>query len=453
MKVLIGAGAVLLVGAVVGASLLGKQKQKGEEVYMAKAARRTVVSAVSASGQIQPKTKVNVQSSVIGEIVKLPVKEGDPVRRGDLLVQVDPDRYRAEVDRLEATVRMNRIAIEQQQVSLENSRRIHRRHQDLRREGFVSPELLEKSELEARVGEINLKSLAEQVSQAEAALAKARDELRKTTITSPIDGVVTKLNAELGEMTLTGTMNNPGTVILVVSDMSEVLAEVEVDETRIVKVKPTETARVVVDAVGELHPYDGTVTEIAGTAVKRQGQEVQVFPVKIALSQPDERLRPGMTAKARIETEKTENALTVPIQAVLLKPAKEVDQVLASRAEKKGAGSENKENREERTEKGKEKDETGEAGKGKDDKREVVFAVVSGKAVLTPVRTGMSDETDAVVLEGLSEGDTVVTGPYRAIKKLKDKDAVREKKEKAKEKEEEEKEGRDKAGAEGGGRD
>ena len=404
-RILIGAGVVLALGAILAIGLSRKERAKGEEVYMAKAARKDLVSAVSATGRIEPRTKVNVQSSVIGEIVKLPVKEGQGVRKGDLLVQVDPDRYRAEVDRLEASLRMNRIAVEQQQVNLENARRTLRRHQDLQKQGFVSPEILERSELEVHLGEINLKSLQEQIFQAQAALAKARDELRKTTITSPMDGVVTKLNAELGEMTMTGTMNNPGTVILVVSDMSEVLAEVDVDETRIVKVKPGQTARITVDAVGELHPYRGKVTEIAGTAVRRQGQEVQVFPVKVALEDADDRLRPGMTAKASIEAERSEGAVTVPIQSVLVKPAVEVSKT------------------------------------ADDQKREIVFQVVSGKAVLTPVRTGMSDETDVVILQGLREGDTVVTGPYREVKKLKDGDAVREKHQKL---EEEKGEGKEK---------
>ncbi len=431
-KILIAAGVVLVLGTVVAVSVLGKERKKGEEVYMGKAARRDLVSAVSASGQIEPRTKINVQSLVIGQIVKLPVKEGDKVRAGDLLVQVDRAPYQADVDRLEATLRVNRIAIEQQQVALDNARRILRRYRDLGGQGFVSPEALEKTELDVRTGEINIKSLTEQVSQAEAALAKARDELRKTTITSPIDGIVTKLNAELGEMTLTGTMNNPGTVIMVVSDMGAVLAEVDVDETRIVKVKPGETARVVVDAVGELHPYAGRVTEIAGTAVKRQGQEVQVFPVKIALDRPDERLRPGMTAKARIEAEKADGAVTVPIQSVLLKPAKEVERLLASRGDTKDPAGKEKEK------KAPSPAPTREGAKGEDeDKREVVFKVVSGKAVLQAVRTGMSDETDVVILEGLAEGDAVVTGPYRAVKKLKDGDLVREKQEKAGEEKEE----------------
>lgn len=422
-KIIVGAGVVVALGAVVAVSLLGKDKEKGEEVYMAKAAKKTVVSAVSANGLIQPRTKVNVQSSVIGEIVALPVKEGQRVKKGDLLVQIDPQRYRSEVDRLQANLRMSRIGIEQQEVALANAQRILKRYDDLRSRGLVSPEAQEKTELDSRLAEINLKSLKEQVDQADAALAIASDQLQKTTIRTPIDGVVTKLNAELGEMTMTGTMNNPGTVIMIVSDLSEILAEVDVDETRIVKVRPGQTARVVVDAVGELHPYQGTVTEIASTAVKKAGQEVQVFLVKVALDRPDDRLRPGMTAKARIETERADDAITVPIQAVLLKPAKEVAKILADREAKAG-----------RHEPAKAEAPAPSSAAGKDapaeEKREIVYTVVSGKAVLTPVRTGMSDETDAAILEGVAEGDTVVTGPYRAVKTLKDQDAVKTKQDK-----------------------
>jgi HlyD family secretion protein len=415
-KVLIGVGVIVVLGAVVAASMMGKKKEKGEPVYMAKAEKRTLVSAVSATGLLQPKTKVNVQSMVIGEIVKLPVKEGDRVAKGDLLVQIDPQQYRTEVDRLDAMLRMNRISIEQQQVALANARKILARQQDLQQKGFVSPESFERAELDARVGEINLKSLDEQVTQAAAALDKARDALTKTTIRTPIGGIVTKLNAELGEMTMTGTMNNPGTVIMVVSDMSEVLAEVDVDENRIVKVKPGQSARVVVDAIGELHPYSGKVTEIAGTAVKRAGQEVQVFPVKIALDQPDERLRPGMTSKARIETERATDAVTVPIQSVLLKTPKEIEAAMATHGSPKSATPATA---------------TVDASSSPDgDKQEVVFKVEGGKAALTKVRSGLSDETGVVIVDGLKEGDTVITGPYRAVKAMKNGDLVRKKEDK-----------------------
>jgi len=201
---------------------------------------------------------------------------------------------------------------------------------------------------------------------------------------------------------------------------------VDVDETRVVQVAPGKRARVVVDAVGELHPYEGRVVEIAGTAVKRQGSEVQIFPVKIALDTPDARLRPGMTAKARIETERADHAVTVPIQSVLVKPRKEVAEVLAARG-KKGKPGKPAADAAVAAEPVAPTPVSAAGGERKieADQREVVYKVVDGKAVLTPVRTGISDESDVSVLEGLKVGDRLVTGPYRALKKLKDGEAVR----------------------------
>ncbi len=450
-KILVGAGVVAVLGTIVALSLRDRESAKGKEVYLAKAALRDLASSVSANGRIEARTRVNVQSSVIGEIVELPVKEGDAVRRGQLLVQIDPERYRSEVQQLEASLRVQRIAVEQQEASLENLRRTLRRNRELFAQQLVAPETLERSELDVLQAEIGVKGLQEQVAQAEATLAKARDELRKTTIVSPMDGVVTQLNAEKGEITLTGTMNNPGTVILVVSDMGEILAEVDVDENRVVQVRPGQTAGVVVDAIGEAHPYRGHVTEIAGTAVKRPGTEVQVFAVKVALEDRDEKLRPGMTARARIETERTEDAVVVPIQAVLLRPAREVDEVLAGRAGGKDKAAAKKEEapggqaalaaetaqaRADAPAKPGLREGEKKTGGTLDKRREIVFKLVDGKAVLTPVRTGISDETGVIVLEGLAQGDTVVTGPYRAVKGLKDGDAIREKKEEEEEGEE-----------------
>ena len=419
-KGLIAGGAVLVVAVIVGASALSRPKEKGEEVYMAKAAVKDVASFVSATGRIEARTKVNVQSSVIGEIVQLPVKEGDVIRKGDLLVQIDPERYRQEVERLDSAVRMQRIAIEQAEVALANSDRQHRRNLALfGTSGLVSQETLDRSELDLRQRSIDLKSLQEQVAQAQASLAKAQDDLSKTTLRAPIDGTVTKLNAEKGEITLTGTMNNPGTVIMIVSDMSEILATVDVDETRVTQVRLGQPARVVVDAVGEAKPYTGKVVEVAGSAVQRTGQQTQVFEVEVALDTVDASLRPGMTAKARIETERADQAVTVPIQAVMLRPAKD----LADAAPKKD-----------------EKDEKPEAPPAADEAKtpkpdakvgetkECVFLVEDGKARLHPVRSGISDETSVVIAEGIKDGETVVTGPYRALRDLKNGDAVREKK-------------------------
>jgi len=423
-KSLIGVGAVVIVGAIVGASVLSRPKPKGEEVYMAKAAKTDLSSFVSATGRIEARTKVNVQSSVIGEIRELPVKEGDVVKKGDLLVQIDPERYRTEVDRLLSAVRMQKIAIEQAEVSLENSQRKFQRNESLRGgSGLVSQEAYEVSELDFHSRSIELRSLKEQVQQADASLARARDDLSKTTIRSPMDGTVTQLNAEKGEITLTGTMNNPGTVIMVVSDMGEILATVDVDETRVTQVRLGQPARVVVDAVGEAKPYTGKVFEIAGSAVQRAGQQTQVFEVKVALDTVDAQLRPGMTAKARIETQSAKDVVTVPIQAVMLRPAGELAKAAAGGAKAKD-DAKNAEAKPDDAGKDDAKKVDAKVGETK----ECVFVVENGKARLRAVKSGLSDETSVAVVEGLKEGETVVTGPYRGLRDLKDGDAVREKK-------------------------
>jgi HlyD family secretion protein len=407
-KGLIAVGALVVVGGIIGASVLSHPKAKGEEVYQAKAAAKDLASFVSATGRIEARTKVNIQSSVIGEIREMPVKEGSVVKKGDLLVQIDPVRYKAEVDRLDSAVRMQKIAVEQAEVSLVNAERKYRRNQSLLgNSGLVSQEAFEASELEFNSRTIDLRSLKEQAEQAEASLLQARDNLSKTTIRSPIDGMVTKLNAEKGEITLTGTMNNAGTVIMIVSDMSEILATVDVDETRVTHLKPGQTARVVVDAVGEAKPYTGKVFEIAGSAIQRPGQQTQIFEVKVALDTIDAQLRPGMTAKARIETDRADHVVAVPIQAVMLRPQKDFEDP------KKGAGAKP----------------AAAAVPGKvGDTTECVFVVDGGKAALRPVKSGISDETSVAILEGLKDGDTVVTGPYRALRDLKNGDAVKEKK-------------------------
>lgn len=423
-KILIGAGAVVAIGAIVAVSVLSKSEESGEEVYMAEVAKGDIVSSVAASGKIEARTKVNVQSSVIGEIVGLPVKEGDVVHRGDLLVQIDPERYRSEVDRLSAGLRMQKIQLRDAAVRLEDAKRRMIRSRDLfDGSGLVSQEALEQAELQVATGEIGLESLREQIAQAEASLARAKDDLAKTTIRSPIDGTVTQLNAEKGEITLTGTMNNPGTVIMVVSDMSEILAEVDVDETRVVQVEHGQRARIVVDAVGESKPYLGAVNEIAGTAIQRQGEQVQVFPVKVVLDDVDPQLRPGMTAKAKITTKSAESVLTIPIQAVVLRPEKEVAEALSKDKKEKPSepepATQASDESPQPTETEKKKTASGD--------REVVFRVVDGKAVLTPVKTGISDDVSVAILEGLAEGDTVITGPYRTVKTLEQGDAVKKK--------------------------
>lgn len=427
-NLLVAAG-IVVVGGIVLASVLTRPKAKGEEVFMAKAATKDITSFVQATGRIEARTKVNVQSSVIGEIVGLPVKEGDVVKKGDLLVQIDPERYRQEAERLESAVRSQGIATEQAQIALENAERQYKRNQTLfATSGLVSQEALERSELDYRSRTIDLKSMKEQSAQAEASLAKARDELSKTTLRSPMDGTVTQLNAEKGEITLTGTMNNPGTVIMVVSDMQEILATVDVDEARVTQVDLGQKARIVVDAVGEAHPYVGKVIEVAGSAVQRPGQQTQVFEVKIALDTVDAKLRPGMTAKARIETKSAPGVIAIPIQAVMLRPKSEIEKAASP---DKGKAETQKDAKPSPSPSPSAspslKPAAGTPAGASGDTHECVFVVVSGKTKLRSVTTGISDETSVAILDGVKDGETIVTGPYRALRDLKDGAAVKEK--------------------------
>lgn len=406
-KVLIAVTVVVALGIVFYVSMK-KSNDKGVDVYVHKADRGDLTSEVSASGIIEPKLKVDISSNVIGQIVEIDVEEGQSVNKSDFLLQIDPQRYKAEVDRWEAQVRVAKINIEQAEVNLKESESNLKRVKSLYEKGFASERELEQATIKFESAQVQLKSAKEQVRQSEAQLDRAKDELAKTTFNAPMSGIVTKLNAEEGETVITGTMNNPGTVIMTISDMSQVLATVNVDETDINQVKAGQNCEVSVDAV-EDKVYKGKVHDIASSASK--DQEVSVFKVEIAIDEPDENLKPGMSSRAEIETDSRTDIITIPLQAVV----------------EREINSDDKDNKEDTSK-----------GKGKKEKKEVVFVVKDGKAVRTPVKTGISSISDIEIISGLKKGDMVVSGPYRTLKKLKDGDKVKVKEEKEEKEEEEE---------------
>jgi HlyD family secretion protein len=386
-KVLIVVILIVVIGLIFYLSMKSNNG-KGVEVYVHKTAKGELTSKVSASGIIEPKLKVNISSNVIGQIVELGVLEGQEVKKGDFLLQIDPQRYKAEVDSWAANVRVAKINVEQAEVNLKESESNLERIKSLYEKGFVSQRELEQDTIKHESAQVQLKSAKEQVRQSEANLERAKDELAKTTFIAPMSGVVSKLNAEEGETVITGTMNNPGTVIMIISDMSRVLATVNVDETDINQVKIGQNCEVSVDAV-EDKIYSGEVVEIASSASKEQ--EISIFEVKIAINQPDENLKPGMSSRAEIETHYRSNILAIPLQSVV---DREVD-----------------------------------TKEGKKEKKEVVFIVKEDKAVMTLVKTGISSTSDIEITSGIKEGDLVVSGPYRTLKNLKDGDNVKIKEE------------------------
>lgn len=420
-KILIGAGVLALVVAVVAVSLKqSAARGRGVKVYMEDAAKEArLIAIVSASGEIRPRVEVNISSQVPGQIVSLPVEEGDRVRAGQVLVQLDPQRYRSEVERLEAVLRMTKVNVAKEHVSLKTAELNLGRQEALHAKNIVSDDLLDQARLQVDAGRIAEQALEEQVRQVEADLARAKDDLSKTTLKAPISGLATRVNAKLGEQVIIGTMNNPGTVILTLSDMAEVLAEVKVDETEVTEVKEGQKAKVRVDAV-ESQSYDGVVESISNAAL-REGT-VSRFPVKVRLTSPDARLRPGMSAHADVEVDQREDVLAIPLQAVVRRSLK--DFLARDGVKRPGNGVE-----------AAAKGADAGAGEkipddlaGKDPEREqlqVVLVERAGRARMTRVKTGISDAFRVEILEGLQPGDHVILGPYRRLRSLKNDDWVR----------------------------
>jgi len=397
-RVLVGAAVAVALALIVFASIRATSAGPQTRVYAEAAERRSITHTVTASGQIHPRIKVNISAHVIGKIEKLYVRDGDPIEAGQPFLQLERQAFqaarddaRARLGMAETELRRAEVALADQQVRLERARR-------LRAEGVVSVETLESAELQSRTAELALVTAREGIDQAKALLEKAEDDLRKTTIWAPIAGRVIALNAEEGEVVVSGTMNNPASVIGTIADTSEMLAEVDVDETEVVDVRPGLEAEIEVDAVPDAR-YAGRVVEVGSSGYAKANQpDVQFFLVKILLDAPDEKLRPGMSARARIRVETHDDAVVVPIQAVV------------ERAPVSAAGGEPHASTE---------------AAGEAEEVPVVFVVEDGRVRQRPVETGISDATDVELRSGVDAGAEVVTGPYRSIKKLRDGDRVK----------------------------
>ncbi len=391
----IGVGAVLIAAIVIGSIASGGEK--GEKVYVEPVGRRDIQAVVSAPGQIDPKVKVNISAHVIGKIEKLYFEEGQTVQRGDRLVDLEKIAFRAASDQAASMVANRRIEVNRARLNLESARRNLRRAESLGREGVLNQEMLDRAQLEYDTARSSLASAEEAVRQAEAALRQAREDLQRTTIVAPISGRIVQKNAQEGEVVVTGTMNNPGSVIAVLADLSEVLVEADVGETEVVKVRVGQPADIRVDAMPD-SVFKGSVVEIGSSASQRTGVStgIRYFKVKIAIAGPDERLRPGMTAQVDIITEALRNALSVPVQSVVERTDEELTRG------RRRAGSD--------------------AGVKKE---KYVFVTRDGEAQPVKVTTGISNATHVAIVSGLKGNETVVTGPFRTLRNLKKGDKVR----------------------------
>ncbi len=394
-RALIAAAAVIVIGAIVFFSIRGGRK-KGEKVYAEAVKMRDIQAVVVAPGEIDPKVKVSIGAHIVGKIDHLYFKEGDPVRKGQKLVDLERTAYQAQYDRARAELSNRRVEVVRARAALATSEAAYGRAVSLQRQGISAQELFDRSRLDHDNARAGLGSAQAGVQQAEALLAQTATDLAHTTILSPIDGKAVQLNAHEGEVVVTGTMNNPASVIAVIADLSEILVVAEVGETEVTGIRVGEKTKIKVDAIPDKE-YEGHVAEIGSSAAVRQtgGSGMRYFKVKVGIDNPDDRLRPGMTSQVSIITSTSGSALSLPIQSV-------VERVPPSLAKAKAD---------------EEEDESA-------PKRKYALVVRDGKAKLIEVKTGVSDTTHVSILSGLKAGDVVVTGPFRVLKKLKDGDPV-----------------------------
>ncbi|MCM2317299.1 MAG: efflux RND transporter periplasmic adaptor subunit [Thermoanaerobaculia bacterium] len=393
------AGGVAVVAAVVAASIGGGGGEKSTPVYLEKAAARDIEEVVAAPGQIDPRVKVNLSSNVIGKIEKLHFKEGDDVSKGQLLVDLERASYEAQRNRMQAELANRQIEVRRARVNLENAEIQFGRAQRLREQGIQAEELYDRSRVELANAKANLEAAGEFVRQAEAGLRQATEDLGYTRIVSPMDGKVVQLNAQEGEVVITGTMNNLGSVIAVIADLSEILVEADVTEIEVVKIRASQVAKVKIDAIAD-HEYKGEVVEIGSSATLRAGSTsgVRYFKVKVQIMDPDERLRPGMTSQVDIIVSSKKGVVAVPVQSVV--------EIYPSELSKKDRGSKN------------------EQAKAGEEKKKYVFVMEDGKAAAREVKTGISDATHVEIASGAQAGEEIVTGPFRTLKKLHDGETI-----------------------------
>jgi len=395
--------ALILIGVavVVAASLfanMGINRKDRTQVTADEVERGTLTAKVSGPGRVRAETTVQVSSSVMGRMVELGVEEGDVVRKGQFLMRLDDVYYRSNVDQARARV-------ERAKAELATAEREASDAEEQFAKGLIS----EKSRNDAQAAAVGLRQAQE---EALAALKAAQDQLEKTVFHSPIDGVITQLNIEEGENVVTGTMNQPGTVIMTISDLADMEVEVEIDETDIVDVRIGQKAEIEVDALADT-TLAGHVTEVGNSGNTTMGgtqEEATSFLVKVLVDDPHEILKPGMTATVEIVTAVHDSVLNVPIQSVASRTSSSLERA------KKGDGTE--EAAQKRSDRQEEKEIEG------------IFAVEGDTVRFVPVVTGIADELSIEVTGELAVGQKVVSGPYKVLRTLRPGDAVKVEKQK-----------------------
>ena len=386
---MLGGGALLVVIIGVAAT----RGDKGLPVQVTPVNRETITAKVSANGKIQAVAKVDISANIMGQVTRLAVKEGDFVKKGQFIMEIDPSRSKANTESLQANVEAANTELQSAEARLAQAKADFARAEANRKAGIIALADFEQQRTALTTATNTAQSSRRRVEQARADLRGASVSLRYSTITAPMDGVVTARRIEQGETAVIGVQNQAGTVLVTISDMSKVEAELEVDEASIPDVKVGQNSLVRIDAYPN-QSFDAVVTEVGGSPLLKLSQnEATKFKVKVQMKNPPPTIKPGLSAQAEIFTGSRENALSIPLQALVMKEIKRKDGEKA----KPGAPKE----------------------------EEGVYLMEGGKARFVPVKTGLLGELNVEVTEGLKGGENVVTGPFRTLRDLKGGESLR----------------------------
>ena len=420
-KKLIVTIAVAVVVILLVVVVLKKDTNSGTSVYAENVSKRELVEIVSASGRVQPKTKVNITSEINGEIIALPVREGDRVQAGDLLVvldtvqaQSDADQARFAVNEINARLAGAKSLLAQQQEEFDRQKRLYESN-------LTSETAFTDSKYSYENAKATYDATMAQARQYESRYEKQLDNLSKAKIMAPMSGVITYLDAEVGEIAAAQTAYTQGKTLMTISDLDVFEVEVEVDETEIAKIDVGQPVKIEVDAFPDTS-FDGTVVEIGNTAIYSgtgtQDQSTN-FKVKVVFDDRNAKIRPGMSATVDVTTSKVEDALSIPFSAVVMRTY-DLDSLERSRAGEVAntGGIQAAEDDEDSTDQKLSDDKERKELKG-------VFVIRDGKAVFVQVETGIADQKHIQVTTGLEDGDQVVSGPYKVLRTINDGDAVK----------------------------
>jgi HlyD family secretion protein len=422
---------VVLVGAAVVAANLYYRKDKGLTVTTELIKTRDLQAIVSASGKIQPKRLVNIAAETPGRVVNLAVNEGDRVKVGQFLLQIDPKSLRTRVDSgtasmhaAEASLEQMRQSIETARVQLQQAQQNLARQQDLWKQQLTTREALEKATNDVKAAESSVQEREKQmkpqesrIAQERATLESARYDLSKVRMESPIDGIVTRRNIQEGETAVVGTMNNAGTVLLTLADMGVIQAEVEVDETNVPNVRIGQIATITIDAIPDTS-FKGHVSEIGNSPIQTTGStttQATNFKVVVIIDEPVPEVRPGFTCTADITTATRKNVVAVPIPAVAVR---ELVYDADGRVVKEPKTDTRRRPASTETVSAARELAPGQTRK----ETEGVFVLRDGKAEFAPIKMGIAGDKYFEVLSGLKEGDHVITGPYNSVRGMADGD-------------------------------